>query len=208
MRYQDPSDVSCGVQALGMAMGGLGGPAPSSNALLGFLQGEGMMYDFGTGVEELAYAAQSFGYKGSVPFHDWSLEQLRGELVKRRPVVVSLGANGEGLPGHFVTVTGISPDGKWVTYNDPTLGKQVVSAEEFSKLWGLQGNSGVAVRKEPAAGTSDATPWVAMAAGLMAAISTTPLALRRKGTGGRLIRARSAGGSSRPPYPAPPGHHW
>src|SRR3990172_7507555 len=73
MRYQDPSDVSCGIQALGMAMDGLGIGAPESSAMLGFLQNNGMMYDFGTGVEELAYAAQSFGYKGSYAFHDATL---------------------------------------------------------------------------------------------------------------------------------------
>jgi hypothetical protein len=67
MRYQDPGDVSCGIQALGMALDGLGGGAPESSAMLGFLQKNGMMYDFGTGVEELAYAAQSFGYKARTP---------------------------------------------------------------------------------------------------------------------------------------------
>ena len=74
LRYQQPGDVSCGVQALGMALDGLDGAAPTSSALLGFLQGNGMMYDFGTGVEELAYAAQSFGYRGSYAFHGASLD--------------------------------------------------------------------------------------------------------------------------------------
>ena len=35
-----------------------------------------MMYDFGTGVEELAFAAESFGYRGSYAFHDASLADL------------------------------------------------------------------------------------------------------------------------------------
>jgi hypothetical protein len=137
-RYQDASDASCGVQALGMALSALPGSPPTSPALIGFLQGNGMMYDFGTGVEELAFAAQSFGYKGAVPFHGGDLSTLSSELAEGRPVVVSLGANGEGQPGHFVTITGISPDGEWVSYNDPTLGEQVLPAAEFQSLWGLE----------------------------------------------------------------------
>ncbi len=122
LRYQNPDDVSCGVQALGMALDGLEGAAPTSSALLGFLQDNGMMYDFGTGVEELAYAAQSFGYHGSYAFHGASLEDLAAQLAAGSPVVVSLGANGEGVPGHFVTVTGISADGKWVVLQRPDAG--------------------------------------------------------------------------------------
>jgi predicted double-glycine peptidase len=129
------ADVSCGVQALGMALSGLAGSsAPTSTALLGFLQGNGMMYDFGTGVEELAYAAQAFGYRGATSFYEGDLALLQSELEAGRPVVVSLGSNGEGLPGHFVTVTGISPDGRYLSYNDPTLGQVTVSTEEFLRL--------------------------------------------------------------------------
>jgi predicted double-glycine peptidase len=87
-----------------------------------------------------------------VPFHGWGMEDLRGELEAGRPVVVSLGANpstslrtgGDHEPGH--TVTGVSADGEWVSYNDPTLGKQVILRAEFERLWGSHGNSGVAVR--------------------------------------------------------------
>ncbi len=92
-------------------------------------------------------------------------------------------------------MTGISPDQKWVSYNDPTLGEQTITAEEFNRLWGLQGNSGVAVRKTVLASETDLVPWVAFAATLMAIISQTPLALRRMGIGGRLIAA--GGGSTR-----------
>jgi hypothetical protein len=190
VRYQNPGDLSCGVQALGMALDALPGAAPTSASLLGLLQEDGMMYDFGTGVEELAYAAQSFGYTGSFAFHGASFEQLRAQVASGSPVVVSLGANGEGNPGHFVTVTGISSDGEWVGYNDPTLGRQVISASEFERLWGLQGDSGVAVATEPPA-AAGADPgvlslWVAFAAGLMALVSTTPLARFRQGIGGML----------------------
>ena len=191
MRWQQASDVSCGVQALGMAFEGLGDGSPTSPAILDFLQNQGMMYDFGTGVEELAFSAQKFGYKGTIPFHNWSLGQLQAELAEGRAPVVTLGANGPGLPGHFVTVTGFSPDGEWVSYNDPILGKQVVAIEKFNRLWGLQGNSGVAVRKTVPAGEFDPVPWVAFVAGLMALISQTPWALRRKGIGGRIISGGS-----------------
>ena len=195
MRWQEPTDVSCGVQALGMAFDGLGGGSPTSDAILENLQFNNMMYDFGTGVEELAYAAQNFGYKGTIPFHNWSLGDLQKELAEGRTPVVALGSNGAGQPGHFITVTGISSDQKWVSYNDPTLGEQTITVEEFNRLWGLQGNSGVAVRKTILAGEADLVPWVAFAATLMAIISQTPLALRRMGIGGRLTIA--GGGTTR-----------
>lgn len=198
MRWQQPSDVSCGVQALGMAFEGLGDGSPTSPAILDFLQSQGMMYHFGTGVEELAFTAHNFGYVGSVPFHEWDLAQLQAELAQGRAPIVTLGANGPGLPGHFVALTGISEDGSWVSYNDPILGKQVVTMEEFIRLWALQGYSGVAVRKTVPAGEFDPIPWVAFIAGLMAIISLTPSGLKRMGIGGGLVghrerrRARTA----------------
>jgi hypothetical protein len=209
MRYQAAGDVSCGVQALGMALDGIDGSAPTSNSLLDFLQDQGMMYDFGTGVEELAHAAQNFVYVGSLPFHGWSLDQLSARLAEGKPVVVTLGANGDGEPGHFVAVTGVSPDGRWVMYNDPTLGKQVVPVKEFNRLWGMQGNSGVSVAKSlPAGAPADYAPWVALAAGLMALVSTTPLALQRKGIGGMLVSHGGGSNASSPPYAAPAGKRW
>jgi hypothetical protein len=116
-------------------------------------------------------------------------------------VVVSLGANGEGQPGHFVTVTGISPDGRWVSYRDPTLGKVVVSAEEFLRLWGLQGNSGVAVAVAPPPSAPDPYPWVALSAAIMALVSTTPFGRQRMGVGGRIVLG--GGASKAAPKPAP-----
>jgi hypothetical protein len=212
MYHQDPEDVSCGVQALSMALSGLEGSAPNPNALLNFLSGQGMLYDFGTGVEELAYAAQSFGYAGSLPFHGASFVDLESMLDQDLPPVVALGSNGAGEPGHFVTVTGISPDGEWVAYNDPALGRQVLRASEFEQLWTLQGHSGVFVASEVKSAdgsTLPFAPWVAMAAGLMAIISQTPLALYRLGIGGKLASGVSSGGSTgSPPYPAPAGYKW
>ncbi|HLC02081.1 MAG TPA: hypothetical protein VJK02_03525, partial [Anaerolineales bacterium] len=157
---------------------------------------------------------QSYGYKGSFAFHGASLDQLQAQLATGNPVVVSLGANGEATPGHFVTVTGVSPDGeshgdasRWVAYNDPTLGKQVISASEFERLWGLQGNSGVAVATEPPPDVPDADNfalWTAFVAGLMALVSTTPLGKFRQGIGGRVVSTGGdAAGVSRVSKPAP-----
>ncbi|HSB88883.1 MAG TPA: C39 family peptidase, partial [Anaerolineales bacterium] len=171
VRYQDSGDVSCGVQALGMALSAGGGSTPTSSALLGFLQSNGMMYDFGTGVEELAFAAQSFGYRGASPFYGGDVSLLQSELAAGRPVVVSLGVNGDGEPGHFVTVTGISPDGGWISYSDPTLGEMVVPSSEFLRLWGLQGYSGVTVAPAIPPAAPDPLPWVALAASAMALVS-------------------------------------
>jgi hypothetical protein len=189
-----------------MAFDGLGGGTPTSSAILEQLESNNMMYDFGTGVEELAHTAQNFGYKGSRPFHNWSLSDLQDELNEGRAPVVAIGTNGEGQPGHFVTVTGISPDGEWVSYNDPTLGEQTITAEEFNRLWGLQGNSGVAVRKTVPAGEENIVPWVAFAATLMAIISQTPLALKRMGIGGRITIAGGATTRRRSIRPRAPRH--
>ncbi len=219
MRYQDPSDVSCGVQALGMALDGLGPPGPASSAMLGYLQGQGMMYDFGTGVEELAFTAQSYGYADSQPFYGGSLAQLQSELAAGRPVVVDLGANGEGQPGHFVTVTGISPDGKWVAFNDPILGKQVLPASDFLSQWSLQGYSGVSVGPSaahtaggatgtisaatPEPNPLNASPLLILAAGIMALITNAGLGLKRLGVGGMLAQGTGGGGGGKKPVAKP-----
>ena len=212
LRYQDPSDVSCGVQALGMALDGLGKPGPTSSALLGYLQGNGMLYEFGTGVEELAFTAQSFGYRDSLPFHGGTLSLLEAELSAGRPVVADLGAKGTAEPGHFVTVTGISPDGSWVSYNDPILGAQVLSTADFMGLWAQQGYSGVTVGPSAAVGMDEgegspaaapyapnplnASPLLLLIAGIMALISNAGLGRWREGIGGMLARGTGGGGGA------------
>jgi hypothetical protein len=208
LRYQDPADVSCGVQALGMAMEGVAGPAPSSAAILSFLQDAGMMYEFGTGVEELTYAAQYYGYTQSAAFHGWTVAQLMTEVSAGRPVVVALGSNGPDVPGHFVTVTGFSHDGFWVAYHDPILGSRVVPVADFNQLWKLQGYSGVSVIKAAVAvQKADMAPVAAGAAALMAVVALAPMGTKRKGIGGQLII--DAGISSNPPpHPAPIGYRW
>ncbi|MDF1501167.1 MAG: papain-like cysteine protease family protein [Anaerolineales bacterium] len=215
LRRQDPSDVSCGVQALGMALEPLEGAAPSSAAILDFLLANDYLYDFGTGAEELAMAAQSLGYAGSVAFHGWTLEDLHAEFEAGRPVVVDLGANGPDQPGHFVTLTGIAADWSRVAYSDPILDERVVPLAEFMRLWDLQGNSGVAVAAAPpAAGSPDYAPWTALAAAMMATLALGPGVLedlRRKGAGGSIRISMTAGdpvipdqGPSEPPPPKNP----
>ncbi len=160
MRYQESVDVSCGVQALGMAMDYLAlgegqETAPKSEQLLTAISDEGLLYEWGTGVEELAYLARGQGYAGSYSFHDWTLAQMQEQLQQGRPVVVSLGINGEGQPGHFVTVTGISEDGQWVSYNDPAEGKMTVPVSEFLVEWSWQGYAGVVTQREALAAEAD-----------------------------------------------------
>ena len=229
--YQKPEDVTCGAAALGMALEFLSlngeGEAPSQAALVTDLKNSGLLYETGTGVEELAYMARQHGYQGTTAFHDWSLEQLAQQLAAGRPVVVSLGSNGDNQPGHFVTLTGISADGKWVSYNDPTLGKQTVPAADFMKSWNLQGNSGLSVQKEPLSAMNDPMlPWMGLFSAMaMLAVMAKQVPLggeiagtltdirkllsnpSRKGLGGKL-EVGGAGGSSSPPYSAPHGYKW
>jgi hypothetical protein len=229
-RYQYPADVTCGAAALGMALEFLSlngeGNAPSSEALVDELKNSGLLYETGTGVEELAYLARGQGYQGTTAFHNWTLEQLAEQLHLGKPVVVSLGANGVGKPGHFVTLSGVSADGKWVSYNDPILGAQTVPADDFLYQWNLQGNSGLLVQKTPLKAANDPMlPWM----GLFGALSTLAVLVksnptrtdlketlrsirgmlsdpRRKGLGGALIPG--GGSSSSPPYRAPAGFKW
>ncbi len=216
LRTQDPADVSCGVQSLGMALEALNGRAPSSAALLGFLLENNYLYDFGTGVEELALAARSFGYTGSIAFHGWSFSQLQAELAAGRPVVVDLGANGPDEPGHFVTLTGISPDGSRVAYSDPILGERIATTAEFLALWNIQGDSGVAVATTPPTPPGpDYEPWAAAALAMMATLALAPSMLTprtRLGVGG-AIQDGSGGGvttyvGASPPFNAPEGYIW
>jgi len=224
-RYQNPEDMTCGAAALGMALEFLSlngeGASPSQETLVNNLKNSGLLYETGTGVEELAFLARQYGYQGTTAFHDWTLEQLGGQLAAGRPVVVSLGANGADQPGHFVTLTGISEDGSWVSYNDPVLGNQTISAETFLKSWNLQGNSGLVVQKEPLSAAADPMlPWMGLFSALtMLAVMAKEYPLGReltstleivrnilshplrKGLAGKLI---AEGGSKT----APRGYKW
>jgi len=174
LRYQGSDETACGIHALGMAMdflaqGAQENLAPSSSELLNNLAQAGMFYHWGTGVEELAYLARQYGYAGSYAFHDWTLAKLRAQLQQEHPVVVSLGTNGEGQPGHFVTVTGVSDDGKWISYNDPAQGKVTAAAGQFLADWNRQGNSGMFVARKLAAGSVDPMQkWMGVFSGLSA----------------------------------------
>ncbi len=143
----------CGAAALGMALDALahgrGQKAPETSALIAELQENGLLYENGTGAEELAALARSAGYPGSRAFQGWTLEQLAGELGEGRPVLVSLGMNGVGQPGHYVTLSGISGDGQYVRYLDPARGEVVSSAEEFLAQWEQQGAAGLSLSPDP-----------------------------------------------------------
>jgi hypothetical protein len=132
-------------------------------------------------------------------------------------VVIDLGANGPDEPGHFVALTGISPDGDWIAYSDPLLGERVVPLDDFLALWALQGNSGVAVAEAPPAPLSpDYAPWAALAATMMATLALAPSMLsdvKRRGVGGLLIAEAGSGTAApyvgmSPPYAAPEGMKW
>jgi len=121
---------------------------PTTSQLSSFLLSRGLIHEWGTGVEELAIAARYFGFPGSFHFHNWNFDQVEAELRQGVPVVLSLGSNGSDQPGHFVTLTEISGNGSRVWANDPLIGEVNYSQEEFMRLWGLQGNSGLIPVKE------------------------------------------------------------
>jgi len=185
------NDVNCGPASLAQALQILDPegitPPLTTRQLSDYLVTRGLMYDWGTGVEELAYTAREFGYDGSISFQNWNLEQLTDYLYQGRPVVVSLGMNGADNPGHFVTLTGISEDGKWITCQDPVAGELILSEMEFLSLWQMQGSAGMIPQKGSSAMLADPMlPWM----GLFGAISALALTLNQSG-GWRESRAFS-----------------
>jgi ribosomal protein S7 len=172
------NDVNCGPQALSQALAILDPEknegAPAANQLTDFLADRGLMYDWGTGVEELVYAAREFGYGGSFLFKNWDFEQLAEYLRKSSPVVVPLGSNGEERSGHFVVLTGISEDGQRIYYQDPGFGVSVLSKSDFRQLWEIQGNAGMIPQTEAPFTADPMLPWF----GLFGAISALALILK------------------------------
>jgi hypothetical protein len=164
-RSQAVESVNCGPAALGMALDYLvrvgEPPIPSTLELSAFLSARGLMYEWGTGVEELAFAARHFGFPGSYAFQGWTLEKLAAELGRGNPVLLALGENGAGQPGHFVTLTGVGPGGSWVRVNDPLKGEATYSAEEFLTLWGRQNSAGMVPLKNSLNPEADPLlPWM------------------------------------------------
>ncbi|MFV1948902.1 MAG: C39 family peptidase [Anaerolineales bacterium] len=181
-RTQSTGEVSCGPAALGMALDYLSREQntniPSTEQLRNFLFTRELMYEWGTGVEELAFGARHYGFPGSYAFHNWTLEQLAAELKKGYPVVLALGTNGPDQPGHFVTLTGLAADGSWVRVNDPLIGEVIYRGEEFQELWGAQGNSGLVPLQTALAPEEDPMlPWM----GVFSALSMLGLMFTQAG---------------------------
>ena len=90
LQTQKAGEVTCGPQALGMVLGFKGSAAgdssPSPDQLISFMKSRGLMYSWGTGVEELVYTTREFGYAGSRAFHNWTLEGLTAVIFSRQMV--------------------------------------------------------------------------------------------------------------------------
>jgi hypothetical protein len=63
-----------------------------------------------------------------------------------------------------------------------------------------QGNSGVSVATAPPPSAPDPMPWVALMAGIMALVSTTPFGEQRMGVGGRITSGWQAVAERIPRY--------
>ena len=173
-------EISCGPAALSLALDILGkennSQVPDAKDVEDFLREWGLMYSWGVGVEELVFAARSFGYPGTRAVHHWNPEALIRELQEGKPLVVPLGVNGPEQPGHFVILIGISTDRKWIHCSDPRLGKFRLSWEEFSILWELQGRTGVVLDENPLpVNTDPMLPWM----GLLSTLSALGLVLNQ-----------------------------
>ena len=158
------ADVGCGPRALAGVLEALEGQeAPTGDQLLADLRGRGLLYEWGTGVEELAYLARLYGFSGSLPFHGSDLDQIKVLLEQGIPVIAALGDGGDDGPGHFVTVAGFSEDDEWIWVDDPSLGLRPLRREAFKSAWAAQGNAGLQVSRErTASGPDPLLPWIGL----------------------------------------------
>ncbi len=175
-QWQD-DETQCGAASLAMVLGYYSdGQGPQVAEVARWLRERGLLYHTGTGVEELAYAARAWGYGGSRPIYGWDMGKLKKTVESGRPVVVNLGVNGAGGPGHMVVVVGFSADGKRVIVRDPALGQREMATDEFEALWQLRGRSGLVVARQ-GKGPDPLGKWVELF-GVLAGLS---LALGRYG---------------------------
>lgn len=180
--FNKVENVSCGPAALALALDLMdksdNPQTPSALLLERYLKERGLLYKWGTGVEELVFAARNFGYPAAQTFHRWNLEEVVRTLKSGQPLVVPLGINGSQQPGHFVVLTGISSDGNWFYCKDPHKGDFRISREEFQYLWELQGRAGVAIDGTPFSTSADLMlPWM----GMLSALAAVTFFLNRSG---------------------------
>jgi hypothetical protein len=194
LRTQEEGSVECGAASLGMlfdyfAAKDPANRAPSNEELVDYMEGNNLIYEWGTGVEELAYTARQMGYEGSYSFCDAGMDKLDSELDAGRPVAVALRLEEyEGSVGHFVTVTGVSEDGGTYFVNDPALGVMSVPREKLENSWQANCSCGVVVLPRPVESIPAST--LPLFGGLGAAVALAGLAAlgtERKGIGAGLF---------------------
>jgi len=79
---------------------------------------------------------QEHGYRTFVFRGDW--DELQNHLGKGRPVIVSLGPNGQHGALHYAVVVGMDAARGFVLLNDPARGKMLrMSREGFQTEWDL-----------------------------------------------------------------------
>ncbi len=190
LRTQDPETVFCGPTSLGMAFDFLQKQSanhqpPATSDLIQFMKSKNLLYDFGTGVEELAYAARLQGYEGSYYFSEWDITRLKQELHEGRPVLTPIKLDNYKQPvGHFVTVTGFSPDEQFVIANDPLKGEVHIPVDKFNADWQANGARGVVVAPKPVPTIPDSTLPLFAGVGAVAALAAlAALGTARKGLG-------------------------
>ena len=109
-------------------------------------------YDIGTTWEDLAYAAQKRGFDtlglfdGMGGYKKWTFEQLAGELVQGRPVMLLVRfwslpghAEKEWWGDHYIIVLGTTPDGDFF-YHDSAWRKgegsyRTISRQQLERAW-------------------------------------------------------------------------
>ena len=108
----------CGPTALSMVVTGLKGDASMTpKKVADFSAAEGYYTeDAGTDWRLMTEGAQKLGLTSKEV--DWSESALTAELSAGHPVICSMGPGDFTEKGHFIVLTGLSPDGK-VILNDP-----------------------------------------------------------------------------------------
>lgn len=123
---------NCGPAALGMVLDGFGitGQATDDLRFRSHTYQGTVGMRTGTALQHIAHVAEDFGvpttglYDAPDVFHHWTLDDIRGQLRRGRPVMPLVrlyllpGYEGVGTRwGHYIVLTGISGDDFF--YNDP-----------------------------------------------------------------------------------------
>lgn len=118
----------------------------------------------GTGFNEMAAVARSFGFDGSFVTTGRSIDWLKSMTDSGAPVIVHVDTRGHWPQGHYMVATGVK-DGK-VFIADPWTGHTAsYSLAQFAAMWASRQSRAIVISKTSRAGATGAKPAAAPGGG-------------------------------------------